>query len=109
MHCGVLLALTVAAAFYLILFRTPLGYKFRVVGKSPRAANYSGFDRHLLPVASYLACFRHRTQVLDRYLAVLMRCTTRCRSGAVFAHMIYATTCGIVSDNPYRLWYRKQA
>lgn len=43
-HFGVLLALIVAAAFYLILFRTSLGYEFRVVGKSPRAANYSGVN-----------------------------------------------------------------
>ena len=34
--------------------------------------------------------------------------TTRCRPGAVFAHMIYAAACGIVSDTPYRLWCRKQ-
>jgi ABC-type uncharacterized transport system permease subunit len=45
-HLGIILALLAAAAVYVILWRTTIGYQIRAVGSNPRAAEYSG-----IPVA----------------------------------------------------------
>ena len=42
LHLGVLIAVLVAAAAYLLLWRTGLGFRIRAVGLSPAAANYAG-------------------------------------------------------------------
>lgn len=44
LHGGILLALLAAAAVYVLLWRTPLGYEIRAVGLSPGAAEYGGID-----------------------------------------------------------------
>jgi len=64
------------------------------------------YPSHNIPVPlshADSACFRHRTQVLIQHLVVPQRRATRCGSGSVFARMFYATSCGILADNPYRL------
>jgi ABC-type uncharacterized transport system permease subunit len=41
-HIGIILALLTAAAVYVVLWRTTIGYQIRAVGSNPRAAEYSG-------------------------------------------------------------------
>ena len=41
-HLGVVLALLAAAAVYVVLWRTTIGYQIRAVGSNPQAAEYSG-------------------------------------------------------------------
>jgi ABC-type uncharacterized transport system permease subunit len=44
LHLGFLIALALAAAIYLSLKHTTLGYELRAVGKNPVAARYAGID-----------------------------------------------------------------
>jgi len=41
-HIGIILALVTAAAVYVVLWRTTIGYQIRAVGSNPQAAEYSG-------------------------------------------------------------------
>jgi ABC-type uncharacterized transport system permease subunit len=41
-HLGLFLALLAAAAVYVVMWRTTLGYQIRAVGSNPQAAEYSG-------------------------------------------------------------------
>lgn len=45
MHAGVLVALLVAVAAWLVMTRTLIGFQIRAVGLAPAAARYAGFDR----------------------------------------------------------------
>jgi simple sugar transport system permease protein len=42
-HLGVVLALVLAAVAWLVLFRTPLGFRWRTAGANPTAARVAGF------------------------------------------------------------------
>jgi general nucleoside transport system permease protein len=42
LHLGALLAVVLAFAVYILLFRTTLGYRIRAVGQNPHAAKYAG-------------------------------------------------------------------
>ena len=42
LHLGALLAVILAFAVYILLFRTTLGYRIRAVGQNPHAAKYAG-------------------------------------------------------------------
>jgi simple sugar transport system permease protein len=42
LHAGIVLALALALAVWLVLFRTALGFRWRVVGENPRAAEVAG-------------------------------------------------------------------
>jgi len=42
LHLGALLAVVLAFAVYVLLFRTTLGYRIRAVGQNPHAAKYAG-------------------------------------------------------------------
>jgi len=44
LHLGFLIALILAVAAYYFLFKTNLGFKFRVTGSSPEVATYAGYD-----------------------------------------------------------------
>jgi general nucleoside transport system permease protein len=44
LHIGILIALALAVAAYVFLFRTSAGYAVRVVGLNPRAAAYAGIN-----------------------------------------------------------------
>jgi simple sugar transport system permease protein len=44
LHAGALLALAAAAAAWLLLARTVIGFQLRVAGLAPRAARYAGFS-----------------------------------------------------------------
>ncbi len=50
LHGGAILALVLAAAVYIFLWRTTIGYRIRAVGLNPDAARYAG-----IPVAFYQA------------------------------------------------------
>jgi simple sugar transport system permease protein len=41
-HVGIVLALLTAAAVYVVMWRTTIGYQIRAVGSNPQAAEYSG-------------------------------------------------------------------
>ena len=41
-HIGIVLALLTAAAVYVVMWRTTIGYQIRAVGSNPQAAEYSG-------------------------------------------------------------------
>jgi ABC-type uncharacterized transport system permease subunit len=41
-NLGIILALLAAAAVYVVMWRTTIGYQIRAVGSNPEAANYSG-------------------------------------------------------------------
>jgi ABC-type uncharacterized transport system permease subunit len=41
-HIGIILALLAAAAVYVVMWRTTIGYQIRAVGSNPQAAEYSG-------------------------------------------------------------------
>jgi simple sugar transport system permease protein len=43
-NAGVLLTIVAAAAFWLLMHRTHVGYRLEVAGLSPRAARYAGFS-----------------------------------------------------------------
>lgn len=44
LHAGVLVAVAAGVAAWYLLFRTPLGYRLRVVGRNPVAARYMGIS-----------------------------------------------------------------
>jgi len=44
LHAGVILAILVTGATYILLWRTSLGYALRAVGYNPRAARYGGIN-----------------------------------------------------------------
>jgi len=44
LHIGLLIALLCVPLVYLILWKTPLGYRLRVVGANPEAARYAGIS-----------------------------------------------------------------
>lgn len=44
LHMGILIALALAVAFYFLLARSRWGYEIRVIGESPRAAEYAGIN-----------------------------------------------------------------
>lgn len=50
LHVGALLAVVLAAAVYIFLWRTTIGYRIRAVGQNPDAARYAG-----IPVPFYQA------------------------------------------------------
>ncbi|MBL8057514.1 MAG: ABC transporter permease [Anaerolineales bacterium] len=50
MHAGALLAVILAVAVYIFLWRTTIGYRIRAVGLNPDASRYAG-----IPVPSYQA------------------------------------------------------
>ncbi len=41
-HVGIILALLAAAAVYVVMWRTTIGYQIRAVGSNPQSAEYSG-------------------------------------------------------------------
>lgn len=44
LHIGLVLALLCVPLVYLLLFKTPLGYRLRVVGANPEAGRYAGIN-----------------------------------------------------------------
>jgi simple sugar transport system permease protein len=44
LHTGILFAVVLAILVYLLLWKTPLGYRMRAVGAEPKAARYAGVD-----------------------------------------------------------------
>ena len=44
LHIGLLIALVCVPLVYLLLWKTPLGYRLRVVGSNPDAARYAGIN-----------------------------------------------------------------
>jgi ABC-type uncharacterized transport system permease subunit len=44
LHLGILVALALAVALYVFLFRSSAGYRLRVVGINPHAARYAGIN-----------------------------------------------------------------
>jgi len=44
LHAGIIIALICVPLIYLILWKTPLGYRLRVVGSNPDAARYAGIS-----------------------------------------------------------------
>jgi simple sugar transport system permease protein len=56
LHSGLILAIALAAVIYLLLWRTPLGYRIRAVGFNERAARYAGINvRRQVVLAMFLA------------------------------------------------------
>jgi len=50
LHTGVFIALIAAAVVYLLLWRTPLGYRMRAVGQNKEASRYAGINVPLYTV-----------------------------------------------------------
>jgi general nucleoside transport system permease protein len=46
LHLGVVVAVLVAIAAWVVMTRTVIGFEIRVVGQAPAAAAYAGFDRN---------------------------------------------------------------
>ncbi|MCC6616251.1 MAG: ABC transporter permease [Anaerolineae bacterium] len=44
LHYGLLIAIVLAAVIYIILWRTPIGYRIRAVGYNERASRYAGIS-----------------------------------------------------------------
>lgn len=44
LHIGFLMALFLIPAYYILMFRLPLGFKIRAVGQNPNAARYAGIQ-----------------------------------------------------------------
>ncbi|HAY84346.1 MAG TPA: ABC transporter permease [Chloroflexi bacterium] len=44
LHLGALIAVILAVAVYILLWRTTLGYRIRAVGQNPHASRYAGID-----------------------------------------------------------------
>jgi ABC-type uncharacterized transport system permease subunit len=44
LHLGALIAVILAVAVYILLWRTTLGYRIRAVGQNPNASRYAGID-----------------------------------------------------------------
>lgn len=56
LHSGLIIAVVLAAFIYILLWRTPLGYRIRAVGFNERAARYAGINvRRQVVVAMFLA------------------------------------------------------
>jgi simple sugar transport system permease protein len=54
-HAGVILALLLALATWALLFRTTVGFRWRVVGENPRAARVAGFSPERAVLGAMLA------------------------------------------------------
>ena len=52
LHWGFVLAVLLAVAAYIVLFYTPLGYKFRATGSNIHAARYAGYNVVKLQILS---------------------------------------------------------
>lgn len=48
LHTGALFALAAVAGGYVLMMRTFVGFQIKVVGMTPQAADYAGFDRKLV-------------------------------------------------------------
>ncbi|MBE0705393.1 MAG: ABC transporter permease [Afipia sp.] len=46
LHFGLVIAILLAAVIYIILWRTPIGYRIRAVGYNERASRYAGISVH---------------------------------------------------------------
>ncbi len=44
LHLGALIAVVLAVAVYILLWRTTIGYRIRAVGENPHASRYAGID-----------------------------------------------------------------
>jgi simple sugar transport system permease protein len=55
LHAGVVLAALLVPAVWVLLFRTALGYRWRLVGENPRAARIAGFSPPRAIVGAMLA------------------------------------------------------
>lgn len=56
LHAGLLIAVLLAGFIYVLLWRTPLGYRIRAVGFNERAARYAGIHvRRQIVLAMFLA------------------------------------------------------
>ncbi len=56
LHYGLLIAVLVAAAFYILLWHTPIGYRIRAVGFNERASRYAGMNvRRQMVLAIFLS------------------------------------------------------
>lgn len=56
LHYGLLIAALLAVVIYILLWRTPLGYRIRAVGFNERAARYAGINvRRQVVLAMFLA------------------------------------------------------
>lgn len=53
LHAGFLLAVAAALLMWVLLYRTPFGYRVRVVGNNPRAARLAGIDAGRIYVAAF--------------------------------------------------------
>lgn len=53
LHAGFVLAIVLAILMWLLLYRTPFGYRIRVVGHNPEAARLAGIDSKRIYVASF--------------------------------------------------------
>jgi simple sugar transport system permease protein len=53
LHAGFILAVLLAILMWLLLYRSPLGYRIRVVGHNPDAARLAGIDANRVYVASF--------------------------------------------------------
>jgi ABC-type uncharacterized transport system permease subunit len=56
LHAGFLLALAAAAAAWLLLSRSVIGFQLRVAGLAPRAARYAGFSSRRVLWTTLLLC-----------------------------------------------------
>jgi simple sugar transport system permease protein len=56
LHVGFLLALVAAAAAWLVLARSVIGFQLRVAGLAPRAARYAGFSSRRVLWTALLVC-----------------------------------------------------
>jgi ABC-type uncharacterized transport system permease subunit len=53
LHAGFLLAVAIALLAWIVLYRTPFGYRIRVVGHNPDAARLAGIDSKRIYVSSF--------------------------------------------------------
>jgi simple sugar transport system permease protein len=53
LHAGFVLAVVLAVLMWVILYRTPFGYRIRVVGHNPDAARLAGIDAKRIYVGSF--------------------------------------------------------
>ncbi|MAT06931.1 MAG: hypothetical protein CL424_18010 [Acidimicrobiaceae bacterium] len=54
LHAGIILALAVAVAMWFFLYRTPVGFRFRMVGSNPVAAEFNGIATKRVIVQSLM-------------------------------------------------------
>lgn len=56
LHYGLVIAILLAAAIYILLWRTPIGYRIRAVGYNERASRYAGISvRRQMILSMFLA------------------------------------------------------